>query len=345
MHQHLLRWLRRALTGMLLILSLATSADAAEFRNPPPELSEEAWTPPALPPRWQTVPGIAFHAHGHLDDDRILRALSAHGEAALPRLAKALGVAISADVHVFVARSQEEFRQLQPGAPPGWADGTAYPEFGAIFLRHPDLRGGLARPLEQVLEHEMIHVLLGRAFHPKPTPRWLQEGVAQVYSGEAGPEITERVSRGLRGSSAFSLADLEGSFPADVHRADLAYAQSADFIQWFRATYGPDAVRALIRETRTGASLGYAVRQVTGTDLATIDSTWRSRLVSAVPVWTTPESLDVLLWGGTGFLILAVGFTRRRRWVRRLATWKDEDRALANLTREVLLQRRGTDPG
>jgi hypothetical protein len=85
-----------------------------------------------------------------------------------------------------VVASDADFRALQPGQPPTWADATAYPAAGPICLRAPALRSGTDTRLEQVLDHELVHVLLGRAFAPAQPPTWLQEGIARVFAGEVG---------------------------------------------------------------------------------------------------------------------------------------------------------------
>ncbi|MCB9664831.1 MAG: hypothetical protein H6732_12020, partial [Alphaproteobacteria bacterium] len=282
---------------------------------------------------------------GAVEDTQLLLHLADHTEAALPRLAAELGVTVGGHVQLFLARSAEDFRVLQPGQPPPWADGTAYPSLGAVFLRHPSLRGGLPRPLEQVLDHELVHVLLGRAFAPQRPPHWLQEGVAQVLAGEAGPETTARLSRALRGSSPISLASLAGGFPSDAGRAELAYAQTADLVQWLRVEHGEDAVRRLVASVRGGADLGGALHALTGQGLDEVDAAWKQRVVSRLPVWTAPDQLEAFLFAGGGLLILGVGFARRRGIRRRLATWQEERTALRRIGQEILAARHGPGGG
>lgn len=330
---------RFALVLLTFFGPAAPAAEGPSAGNPPAGLVSADWTPPLLPQGWEVRGGPAIHVYGHVDDDRLLERLRRHADEAVPRLAKELGVPIGDDVHILLARSAEEFAALQPGSPPFWADGTAYPLPGAVFLRHPSLRGGHARPLEQVLDHELVHVLLGRAFYPVEVPRWLQEGVAQVYAGEAGPELPARIQRGALGGDLFSLAALERGFPADARRADLAYAQSADFVQWLRVNWGADAVRQLVLHARQGRSLAHAVRAVTGRSLAEIDAAWRERLAATTPVFAAPENLDAVLFGLGGVVLLGVGFARRRALSRRLGSWRTHDRALERLAREVLLDR------
>lgn len=327
--------------ALALGLGLPGVAHAQSVSNPPEDPFAEVvvWDLPTLPDGWVRFDGPAFQILGPQEDAELLLHLSRHGAEALPRLASELGVAIGGDVTVVLADTAERFRTLQPGNPPSWADATAYPNVGAIFLRNPRLRGASTHSLTQVLEHEMIHVLLGRAFAPEPTPRWLQEGVAQVYSGEAGPDTTRQLSQGLVGRDPLSLSSLSYGFPADAHRASLAYAQSADFILWLRAEYGDDAVRRLVAEQRQGHSLRGAILRITGETLDTIDARWQARLSAQTPVWLTQTNLDLLLLGGAGVLLMFGGVARRRAFRQRMADWEEEEARLERLAREVARRR------
>src|SRR5690606_24960154 len=122
-----------------------------------------------------------------------------------PELADELGVPIGDTIHVYVTPSTQAFRELQPGSPPTWADATAYPGRGVVYLRAPEARGGAADPIEQVLEHELTHILVGRAFLPNHPPSWLQEGVAQVVSGEHEPGLSRELLRAGATGRLFSL--------------------------------------------------------------------------------------------------------------------------------------------
>ena len=269
-----------------------------------------------------------------------MRELVRHGDTAVPRLADAMGVPIGGSIEVVLADTEERFRTMQPGLPPVWADGTAYPGQGLIFLRHPSLRGGGARPLTQVLDHELVHVLLGRVFAPSAVPRWLQEGMAQVYAGEVGPEIAERISRGLVGGEPYDLIEIAGGFPSNPNRADLAYAQSADFILWFRATYGEDALRDVVRRMASGVSVQGAVFHVTGSTLETVNQTWTSRLRSTHRLWTSPEVFESTLWVFGALVLLIGGWLRRRAFRRRMASWEEEETALDAIADDLLRRRK-----
>ncbi len=296
--------------------------------------------PPDVPEGWVRVDRVGLSLAGPPSDAARLEALADHASEALPRLADALGVPVGGRIHGVLASDETLFHTLQPGRPPAWADATAWPGHGWIFLRNPDLRGGMARPLEQVLDHELVHILLGRAFAPAPVPSWLQEGTAQVLAGEAGPELPARLRRGLAVTGrSMALADLVRGFPADPARADLAYALSADFIHHLRRTHGEDALRRIVRAGAAGRGLDVALREVTGQSVDALDAAWQATLPTPTSAWMTPEVMDAALWTGAAALVGGVGALRLLGRRRRTRSAREEAASIRTLAREILVQR------
>ncbi len=331
-----MRTLRRLLLMVALVLGLmgGQQASAAEWVSSPQPVEEVP--PPPLPAGWIAVRGPFLVVHGRPEDRPQLTRLARHGARSLPRLAQELGLPLGHTVHVALPTEQVQFRQLQPGAPPHWADGTAWPQHGWIFLRHPRLRPPGATPLQTVLDHELVHVLMGRAFDPNRAPRWLDEGTAQVFAGELTPDTTRRLARGLIGRDLYTLQELDWGFPRDRAGAQLAYAQSADFVAFFRAEYGDDAFRVLLRELSKGAEIQGAVRVSTGLFLEDVDQAWRSRLSRPRLVLSALGAVDTVwfLTGVLGFFGVIVVHIRQRRRRRRIIEEERLEEALVEALRE-----------
>jgi hypothetical protein len=326
------RWL---LAVMLLLAGLPVSAQewvAAPVAPEGPEL-------PAVPEGWTTVPGPFLRVHAPDTEIEVALRMARHGAEALPRLADTLEVAIGSTIHVYVAPSQGTFHSLQPGAPPSWADATAWPHLGAIFLRAPDVRVGGDEPLEQVLEHELVHVLLGRAFAPNVPPAWLQEGVAQVMAGQVGPEVGRTLAQGALAGDVGSLEGIEGGFPIDPLRARLAYAQSADFVAFLVDTYGQDTLPVLVRESAAGAPMSAAVYRATGHLLDDVESEWRARHGGPSRGFAALLTDGSWLFALAGVALLGVGVARRRRFRRRLVEMEKEEAAIDALLAEMAARR------
>jgi hypothetical protein len=304
---------RHLLALFLLFTTLAGSvASAQEWSATPTWTDELSEARPTLPPDWVTEKGTYLRVHGHPDDQATLLRLARHGADRLPELSERLGVPIGHTIHVYVADSQARFRELQPGRAPTWADGVAYPALGTIVLRAPDVRGGTAAPLEQVFDHELVHVLLGRAFAPAVPPSWLQEGAAQLLAGEVGPQVARDIASGMATGGLIDLDDLGHGFPSDAMRARLAYAQSADFVAWLEQTYGEGVLTDLVTHSRQGDPLAAAVRRSTGDSLAAVERQWRSQYTTGIGFsWTAVMNEGVLF--GIGGIVLAIGGVQRKR--------------------------------
>jgi hypothetical protein len=309
--------------GVLAALASAPAWAGPTISAAPPRVEIDA---PPVPGEWETVPGLYARVSGAPEHAELLLHLARHAAVSLPRLATELDVPIGETVHVYLVGSDAEFRALQPGRPPTWADATAYPQSGAIFLRAPGVRGATDVALETVLDHELVHILIGRAFAPVDPPSWLQEGIARVYAGEFGPEDA-RIIYGTSGG-LLGLGELGHAFPRDPTRARLAYAQSADFIAWLRNTHGAHTVPLLVRALAREQDLEQAVLAATGTPLPQLERAWLSRLEEGPPAW-----LRIFDDGGAFFLglgavaLVGAGIARRREFNRRMIEREAEERA------------------
>ena len=269
----------------------------------------------SLPADWVASAGVYAVVHGERADAVTVRRLAAHAAVAIPALSGRLGVPAGAQMDIFVAPDDESFGALQPGHTPDWADGTAWPADGDIFLHAPSARSGTAPRLEQVLDHEIVHILVGRAFQGRPVPRWLQEGLAQYYSGELGPETAETLTRAAGTGQLLPLRLISAGFPDDALGAQLAYAQTADFTAFLaqRAGGGQEgdvALRKLLAAAQMGATLQDAVYACTGDELPLLEMQWQGRWLSL------PVRLDGLMRSGLPGLVaaalVAYGALRRR---------------------------------
>ncbi len=283
---------------------------------------------------WWPEDGLYVRVWSAPQDVGAAKELARYANISAPALAGKLELPLGSQIDVYIAPTQEDFVEAQPGQPPDWADGTAWPRFGLVFLRSPGLRGPSPQPLTQVLDHELIHIILGRAFAGRPVPRWLQEGVAEVYSGEVGATRAREVLRTLSAAERFPLDQLGRGFPQDAVGAKVAYAQSVDLVLFLHQNYGPESLSRLTRAALGGAGFAESLLVATGEDLGSLDRAWASR-------WESPWRRLFLL-ADANLLFLIVGvlavvglFRIRLRTRRKLARWEAEERRGA--VRELFL--------
>jgi hypothetical protein len=325
---------RMRVLAMLGMLLFGSPAFAQELLPPLEGVRVEA--PPEVPEGWDTQPGINVVVHAPADESKIALYLANRASAEVPKLAERLGVPIGGQIHLYVASTDAEFHDIQPGRTPEWADGTAWPESGAVFLRAPRARLDATRPLETVMKHEIVHVLLGRAFMPNHPPRWLQEGLAQVYAGEDDLTSSQALSRGLseRGKP-YGLDQLNAGFPRSAEGAQLAYAESADFISYVREKHGEKALRKLIAALAQGKGIDSALYIATGDTLEEVDKAWTASLERRWSSWEWAVGPQIV-GAGLGILAVAALITARRRTRRRMQAMKDAEAARELAFREWL---------
>jgi hypothetical protein len=269
--------------------------------------------------------------YASVEDEAVAHDLMRHAHTAIPRIAKQLGVSTGGAMQIYLANTQAEFQAMQPHAPPDWADGTAWPKNGWIFLRSPRIRPGLAEPLHQVLDHEIVHILLGRAFAHYPVPRWLQEGVAQVVAGEYTPSKVQQLGTF---AEPMSFLELAKGFPADALRARMAYAQSASLVAYLFQEHGTQSLQILIEEMSQGRELDVALVRATGMTPQELDVAWRGRTLS-MPLWLQSVSIDGTLLAIVALVIL-LGSTRKYKQYRQgNHLWDEEERVHQQLIQEM----------
>lgn len=310
--------------ALVLFLWFAQPAQAQEWSAAPAVTITEVALPP-VEHGLLTVPGVYVEVVGQPEEAAVMRRLGRHANRSVRALAEELGMPVGGTIRVMLTSSQQDFDEDQPGDAPTWADATAYPGRGLIYLRSPRVRPGTAQPLETVLDHELTHIVLGRAFAPEQAPRWLQEGVARVMAGEHTPDTTRELARGVLTGAIRTLDDLDEGFYSHHGQASLAYAQASDFVSWFRVTYGDDAFRGLLGEMAGGRDLRGAIYRSTGEFHDEVERAWRSRLTRDGGLRWYALFNENLAWLVAAILGVWATIRSRRRFHARLAEMEREE--------------------
>jgi len=319
-------WIRALAFVLAWFITAGPALAAPESRLDVAPLLER---PPVAEPAggWTTETGLYAEVHGAWSDRAVVRRLANHAATRVPALAERLGVLPGPTMHVYVVPTEAEFTSLQPGAPPDWADGTAWPRWSLIFLKSPSIRPGTAPLLETVLDHELVHVLLGQAFGARPVPRWLQEGMAQYYAGEAWDRRIA-LAQNEFGLAPLPLGTITTGFPQNPILAQLAYAQTADFVAWVAGRSGEAGLRTLVAEMAAGADVDHALQAAVGLSLDQADDAWRSAQ-PASHAWYRWVTNPAWWWGAAGAALGVAAWRRHRGGQRKLERWDAEEAARA----------------
>ena len=146
-------------------------------------------------------------------------------------------------------------------------DTTRMPEWsGGLYdgkIRIP-VAGAERRPelLRRILHHEYTHAVIRRmAKHP---PLWLNEGLAEYFSGAGG-----------KTGQLIPLKELESSFLGfDPATADIAYRESCSAVSYLIEKYGLYAMKRLLLSIGEGKDLNSAFSGAFGISYDGFVSTW-----------------------------------------------------------------------
>ena len=320
-------WVRRFF-GAVLIACLAWSATPAgaqdadgwaniNGRPPPPPAGFEIRQADAM--RWV----YPESASDEVDE------LVEHAHSVWPQLQHDLGADVADEIEIRVARGPDEMRRLAPAGrpPPNYATGVAYTDLGLVVLSLTAPETWETPVLDDLLTHELSHIALRRAVGSRPLPRWFVEGVAIHQSGERSAARFRTLYSAALAHELIPVRNLSAAFSERSHHVNLAYAQSADFVDHLRSgdDRHPERFRTLIRSLREGNSMDAALQAAYAISLRSAEIEWKSTVrqrMSAIPT---------LVGGGTFWVLASLlviwAFRKRRREARHtLEQWAVEER-------------------
>ena len=205
-----------------------------------------------------------------------------------------------------------------------WVAGYAYGALGRVVLlvdrtpRYPD------GTLEELLDHEVAHVLISRASGNRPVPRWFNEGLAMVAGHEWGIGDSSRLTLAMVTRNEVSVAELDTLFAGHRGQVGRAYALSGALVRDLLRRYGSNAAARILSDVRLGLSFNEAVRRTTGRDVASLEASfWRRH--SFTYRWVPFLTSSLTLWIGITLLAVYAFGRRRKRDAEIRARWELEE--------------------
>jgi len=162
-----------------------------------------------------------------------------------------------------------------------------------ILIQSP--RSNLRIILEQIIRHELTHIVLGTVFKKGYLPRWLNEGLAMYEAKEWEFVNNIKVGEAYLTRKLLPLSSLIYTFPRDEGQVQLAYAQSFDTILFMMNEYGKDKVNRLITELAQGTNINLAFKKSLGVDLFELETAWHKSLNKRFN-WISVITSSYLLW-------------------------------------------------
>lgn len=220
-------------------------------------------------------------------------------------------------IPVFLVPEDAPLAQQTPGWIAGFARGSG--EVVVFPARAPSYPHD---SIEELLQHEVAHVLIGRAAGGRPVPRWFHEGVA--LAAERTWRLADRTQFAI--DVAFSgtvpASSLDRLFAAGPGSVDRAYRVSGMLVQDLLKAHGADLPARVLAAMRGGRTFDAAFQACAGTSVDEASRAFwhRRRLwVTWLPWLTTPSALWAIV------TLLALAAIARARWRRAARRWDEEE--------------------
>ncbi len=206
---------------------------------------------------------------------------------------------------VLAAEGSDAARQVTP-----WTAGFAIGEAGLIVLfpsRSPTYPHDT---LEDVLRHEVAHVLISRAALGRPVPRWFHEGLAVAVERPWGLRDRSRLASEILFGPRLTLREIDELFSGDQGAQSRGYSLAAAVLRDLMNEHGVAAPGAILRTLADGRSFDEAVARVAGRSILVVEAEFWNRQRTWT-LWIPLITSTTVLW--LGVMGLAAFAVRRRR--------------------------------
>ncbi len=189
---------------------------------------------------------------------------------------------------------------------PAWTAGYALGAAGRIVLFPARSPGYPHDTLEDVLRHEVAHILISRAAGHRAVPRWFHEGLAVTVERRWGLEDRTFLASNLMFRRRPTLRAIDTLFSGGREAQARAYSLSAAVVRDLLAHYGNGAPAAILGRVAQGATFDAALARVTGRPLPAFEADfwtrqrtwtiWVPLLASSSVMWLAVVALAALAW-------------------------------------------------
>jgi hypothetical protein len=210
---------------------------------------------------------------------------------------------------------------------PSWVSGYALVPSGRIVL-FPDRQVSYPHgSLEGLLLHELTHVFVMRMTGSRTGPRWFEEGIAMVASGER--DLEDRAWGFWIGLTAApsALEDINRLFSEEPPVVQKAYLLSEALVRYLMTSFGPDIPRRILAERANGISFEDAVQSVTGRSLLEFErGFWAQQ--TAWRRWIPVMTSSTIVWVAVMLVAWAAFRKQRQRAAVVKRQWEKEEEKL-----------------
>jgi hypothetical protein len=206
---------------------------------------------------------------------------------------------------------------------PSWVSGYALVPSGTIVV-FPERQVSYPHgSWEALLLHELTHVFVMRVSREHTGPRWFEEGIAMVASGER--DLEDRAWGFWIGLTAtpIPLEEMDRLFSQNPPLVQKAYLMSDALVRYLMTSRGADTVRQILAERADGVPFEDALQKVTGWTLAELETKfWAEQ--TAWRRWIPVATSSTIVWAAIVLLALAALRKQRQRAAAVKQKWEEE---------------------
>ena len=226
--------------------------------------------------QWQEATQDQVTVHWYNGDAALGNVVLAEAIKDLQSIQQDLGGKLTGPVNLWVYRSQEDFHGAMPAQIHDWAGGRA---FFYVHQASIVIENSRDNRLQRDLPHELTHLVFYALTAIGISPVWFDEGMAMYHQIYHEPEMLDRFHKALNEQNLLRLSTIARDFPSDSDKADLAYAQSWQFVDYLYTIYGQQKMQDLIKAMhQKDLAFGEDLVKVLGIDEDHLENQWHLSL-------------------------------------------------------------------
>jgi len=186
---------------------------------------------------------------------------------------------------------------------------------------------GVFAPPEEVLAHELAHVVLSWLLgsRTRELPLWFNEGVAKTESERDFTQDDEIVAEAAADGSLLLLNSLSRDFPPK--QTALAYAQAGSALRYMKRRFGRFSPREVIRSMVDARSFDEAMRDVIGIDAREFSDEWYAHVTRKYRPLRIARMVMATVSAVMAVLVVIAYLVRRRQMAEAARRWEEESKS------------------